>query len=160
MKVNDDNVQEDRIDLKIVMRDYFLDLDQAATDPGRRVAWCTSVGPADILRAMGFEVFFPENHGAMLGASRMCMETLTQAQARGYSPDICSYLTSDIGAYSLGQTPLQRAYGIESVPRPDVLVYCTNQCKDVMHWFEFYAREFEVPIYGIHPPTQPVASDQ
>jgi len=141
------------MDMKQVMRDYFLDLDQAASDPERKVAWCTSVGPAEILRAMGFEVFFPENHGAMLGATRMCMDTIPKANAFGYSPDICSYLTSDVGAYLKGVTPLTRAYGIESTPRPDVLVYNTNQCKDVMHWFEYFAREFDAPVFGIHPPT-------
>jgi len=136
-----------------VMKDYFLNLDRAAKDPGRKVAWCTSVGPAEILRAMGFEVFFPENHGAMLGATRVCMDTIPVANANGYSPEICSYLTSDVGAYMKGITPLTKAFGIEQVPRPDVLVYNTNQCKDVMHWFEYYAREFEAPIFGIHPPT-------
>jgi len=136
-----------------VMKDYFLNLDVAAKDPGRKVAWCTSVGPAEILRAMGFEVFFPENHGAMLGATRVCMDTIPVANANGYSPEICSYLTSDIGAYMKGITPLTKAFGIEQVPRPDVLVYNTNQCKDVMHWFEYYAREFDAPIFGIHPPT-------
>ena len=141
------------MDMKQVMKDYFLDLDQAASDPERKVAWCTSVGPAEILRAMGFEVFFPENHGAMLGATRICMDTIPKANAFGYSPDICSYLTSDVGAYLKGITPLTRAYGIESVPRPDVLVYNTNQCKDVMHWFEYFAREFDAPVFGIHPPT-------
>lgn len=141
------------MDMKQVMKDYFLDLDQAARDPGRKVAWCTSVGPAEILRAMGFEVFFPENHGAMLGATRICMDTIPKANAFGYSPDICSYLTSDVGAYLQGITPLTRAYGIESTPRPDVLVYNTNQCKDVMHWFEYFAREFDAPVFGIHPPT-------
>ena len=55
------------MDVKQVMREYFLDLDAAAKDPARKVAWCTSVGPAEILRAMGFAVYFPENHGAMLG---------------------------------------------------------------------------------------------
>jgi benzoyl-CoA reductase/2-hydroxyglutaryl-CoA dehydratase subunit BcrC/BadD/HgdB len=141
------------MDMKQVMKDYFLDLDQAASDPERKVAWCTSVGPAEILRAMGFEVFFPENHGAMLGATRICMDTIPKANAFGYSPDICSYLTSDVGAYLKGITPLTKAYGIESIPRPDVLVYNTNQCKDVMHWFEYFAREFDAPVFGIHPPT-------
>ena len=141
------------MDMKQVMKDYFLDLDQAASDPGRKVAWCTSVGPAEILRAMGFEVFFPENHGAMLGATRICMDTIPKANAFGYSPDICSYLTSDVGAYLKGITPLTKAYGIESIPRPDVLVYNTNQCKDVMHWFEYFSREFDAPVFGIHPPT-------
>ena len=141
------------MDMKQVMKDYFLDLDQAASDPGRKVAWCTSVGPAEILRAMGFEVFFPENHGAMLGATRICMDTIPKANAFGYSPDICSYLTSDVGAYLKGITPLTKAYGIESTPRPDVLVYNTNQCKDVMHWFEYFGREFDAPVFGIHPPA-------
>jgi len=141
------------MDMKQVMKDYFLDLDQASSDPERKVAWCTSVGPAEILRAMGFEVFFPENHGAMLGATRLCMDTIPKANAFGYSPDICSYLTSDVGAYLKGITPLTKAYGIESTPRPDVLVYNTNQCKDVMHWFEYFAREFDAPVFGIHPPT-------
>lgn len=136
-----------------VMKDYFLDLDAAAKDPARKVAWCTSVGPAEILRAMGFEVFFPENHGAMLGATRVCMDTIPVANANGYSPEICSYLTSDVGAYMKGITPLTKAFGIEEIPRPDVLVYNTNQCKDVMHWFEYYAGEFDCPIFGIHPPT-------
>ena len=141
------------MDMKKVMKDYFLDLDQAAKDPDRKVAWCTSVGPAEILRAMGFEVFFPENHGAMLGATRISADTIPKANAFGYSPDICSYLTSDVGAYLKGITPLTKAYGIESVPRPDILVYNTNQCKDVMHWFEYFANEFDAPIFGIHPPT-------
>jgi benzoyl-CoA reductase/2-hydroxyglutaryl-CoA dehydratase subunit BcrC/BadD/HgdB len=111
------------------------------------------VGPAEILRALGFEVYFPENHGALLGASRVSSETIPVANARGYSPEICSYLTSDIGACLKGTTPLTRAYGLAEAPRPDVLVYCTNQCKDVMHWFAWYARRWKVPLLGIHPPN-------
>lgn len=131
------------------MKEHFMTLDR--TD--RKVAWCTSVGPAEILRAMGFEVFFPENHGAMLGATRACMDTIPVAHTAGYAPEICSYLTSDIGAHLKGATPLTKAYGIAKVPRPDVLVYNTNQCKDVMHWFEYYGREFKVPVLGIHSPN-------
>ncbi len=141
------------MDVRQVMRDYFADLGEAAADPRRKVAWCTSVGPAEILRAMGFEVYFPENHGALLGATRVSAETIPVANAVGYSPEICSYLTSDIGARLKGMTPLTKAYGLAEVPRPDVLVYCTNQCKDVMHWFAWYARHFGVPSLGIHPPN-------
>jgi benzoyl-CoA reductase/2-hydroxyglutaryl-CoA dehydratase subunit BcrC/BadD/HgdB len=81
------------------------------------------------------------------------MDYIPVANAIGYSPDICSYLTSDVGAYLKGETPLSKAYpGIESVPRPDVLAYNTNQCRDVQEWFEFYGREFGVPVVGITPP--------
>ncbi len=39
----------------------------------------------------------------MLGASRMAADLIPAANAVGYSPDICSYLTSDIGSYLNGE---------------------------------------------------------
>ena len=149
-----------------IMADYFYGLNEAATSKTRKVAWCTSVGPAELLRAMGFAVHFPENHAAMLGATRLSTELIPVANAIGYSPDICSYLTADIGAYLKGTTPLAKAYpGIDSVPRPDVLVYNTNQCRDVQDWLAWYARELNVPCIGITSPksvndvTNPLIDD-
>ena len=136
--------------LKDLMAKHYRELEHAAATGAKRVAWCTSVGPAELLRGMGFLVYFPENHGAMLGASRMATDVIPYANAIGYSPDICSYLTSDIGAFTQRKTPLTNSYGIESVPRPDVLVFNTNQCRDVQDWFAWYAREFEVPLLGVH----------
>ncbi len=134
-----------------IMADYFYELDAAAKTGARKIAWCTSVGPAELLRAMGFLVYFPENHGAMLGATRMATDMIIHANAMGYSPDICSYLTADIGAWSKGETPLSRAYkGIEAPPKPDVLVFNTNQCRDVQDWFAWYARELNVPLLGVY----------
>jgi len=134
-----------------IMAEYFYELDEAARSGSQKIAWCTSVGPAELLRAMGFLVYFPENHGAMLGASRMAAEVIPEANAIGFSPDICSYLTSDIGAFRKGITPLSRAYpGIEKVPQPDVLVFNTNQCRDVQDWFAWYGRHFDVPLLGVH----------
>jgi benzoyl-CoA reductase/2-hydroxyglutaryl-CoA dehydratase subunit BcrC/BadD/HgdB len=102
---------------------------------------------------MGFAVHFPENHGAMLGATRMSTDLIPEANAIGYSPDICSYLTADIGSYIKGITPLSKAYkGIESVPKPDVLVYNTNQCRDVQDWFAWYSRKLGVPSIGVTSP--------
>ncbi len=136
-----------------VMSDYFYGLNEAATTGKQKVAWCTSVGPAEVLRALGFAVHFPENHGALLGATRMATDLIPEANAIGYSPDICSYLTADIGAYLKGVTPLAKAYpGIQSVPKPDVLVYSTNQCRDVQDWFGWYSRELGVPSIGIKSP--------
>jgi len=136
-----------------IMADYFYDLNEAAASPTRKVAWCTSVGPAELLRAMGFAVHFPENHAAMLGATRMATELIPEANTMGYSPEICSYLTADIGAYLKGVSPLAKAYpGIDAPPQPDVLVYNTNQCRDVQDWFSWYARELKVPCIGISSP--------
>ena len=133
------------------MADYYYELDGAAKAGSPKIAWCTSVGPAEILRAMGFLVYFPETHSAMLGATRMASELIPEANALGYSPDICSYLTADIGAYLKGVTPLTRAYeGITGIPRPDVLVFNTNQCRDVQDWFSWYAAKFDAPVMGVY----------
>jgi benzoyl-CoA reductase/2-hydroxyglutaryl-CoA dehydratase subunit BcrC/BadD/HgdB len=138
-------------EMKQYMADHYYELDHAATTGEQKVAWCSSVGPAEILRAMGFLVFFPETHSAMLGATRMATDFIPYANALGYTPEICSYLTADIGAFTQGVTPLSRAYeGIKSVPKPDVLVYNTNQCRDVQDWFAWYSREFDAPLVGLH----------
>jgi benzoyl-CoA reductase/2-hydroxyglutaryl-CoA dehydratase subunit BcrC/BadD/HgdB len=138
--------------MREVMADYFKELDEAATTGSGKVAWCTSVGPAELLRSFGFKVYFPENHGALLGSSRMAPDLIPAANAIGYSPDICSYLTSDVGSYIKKMTPLTKAFGMEGVPKPDVLVYNTNQCRDVKDWLGFYQREWNVPSNGIDTP--------
>ncbi|BBO90705.1 2-hydroxyacyl-CoA dehydratase subunit D [Desulfosarcina ovata] len=138
-------------DMGRFMKDYYYELNEAATTGSRKIAWCTSVGPTELLRAMGFLVYFPETHGAMLGSTRTATDMIPAANALGYSPEICSYLTADVGAYLNKFTPLSKAYpGIETVPKPDVLVFNTNQCRDVQDWFAYYAREYNVPMIGIH----------
>ncbi len=132
------------------MADYYHELDAASKKGDPKIAWCTSVGPAEILRAMGFLIYFPETHSAMLGATRMATDLIPEANALGYSPDICSYLTADIGAFVKGVTPLKKVFNIDSIPKPDVLVYNTNQCRDVQDWFEWYGKKFDAPVIGVH----------
>ncbi len=133
------------------MADYYYEMDSASKTENKKVAWCSSVGPAEILLSLGFYVYFPENHSAMLGSSRIATDMIPYANAVGYSPEVCSYLTSDIGAYLKKITPLSKAYnGIKSIPKPDVLVFNTNQCRDVQDWLGFYAKEFKVPLIGVH----------
>ncbi len=138
--------------MKKLMAEYFGELKEAADSDSTKIAWCTSVGPAELLRSFGFQVYFPENHGALLGATRTATDLIPAANAIGYSPDICSYLTSDIGSYLRRSTPLTPAFGLEGVPRADVLVYNTNQCRDVHEWFAFYEREWNIPLLGIETP--------
>ncbi|MFX1514461.1 MAG: 2-hydroxyacyl-CoA dehydratase subunit D, partial [Promethearchaeota archaeon] len=138
--------------LKEIATTYYQDLDKAAKDPDQKIAWCSSVGPAELLLAMDFKVYYPENHSAMLGSSRKANDYIPITIAQGYSPEICSYLTSDVGAFLKNETPLKKAYGVNEVPKPDVLIYNTNQCRDVQDWFAYYARRFNVPLLGINSP--------
>ena len=137
--------------MKAIMTDYYIDA-KTADQNGKPVAWITSGGPVEPLIAMDVIPIYPENHGAMLGATRMATDLIPLANARGFSPDICSYLTSDIGSYLKGETPLQRMGLKDGAPKADVLVFNTNQCRDVKDWFQFYAREWNVPCIGVHTP--------
>ncbi len=139
--------------LGVLMREHFLDLDAAARDPGRNVAWCTSVGPCEILTAMGFEVYFPENHGALLGVRRVSHELIPRAVSIGYCAESCSYMTSDIGSTLAGVSPLTEAFGIAGPPKPDLLVYSTNQCREVQDWWNFHGRRSGAAVLGVCPPS-------
>jgi benzoyl-CoA reductase/2-hydroxyglutaryl-CoA dehydratase subunit BcrC/BadD/HgdB len=131
--------------LKSLMQDYYQNLQSP-------VAWCTSAGPTEVLRALGFQVYFPENHGALLGASRTAGKYIPRAHQAGFNGEICSYLTADIGAWLVGETPLTVAYGLPSIPKPDLIVFNTNQCREVAEWFNYFGREYHCPVVGIYPP--------
>ena len=138
--------------MKALMKQHFMELDEASRTKNKKIAWCSSVGPAELAMSLGFLVYYPENHAAILGTNRTAMDYIPVANAHGYSPEICSYLTSDIGAYLRHETPLTKAYGIQSIPKPDVLLYNTNQCRDVYDWARFYGKEFKAPVFGINTP--------
>jgi benzoyl-CoA reductase/2-hydroxyglutaryl-CoA dehydratase subunit BcrC/BadD/HgdB len=137
-------------DIARFMAEYYYQLDEATRSGSRKIAWCTSVGPAEILKSMGFLTYFPETHAALIGTRKLAADFIPSANAIGYSPDICSYLTADIGSYLKGVTPLAKTFpGIERIPGAHVFVYNTNQCRDVQDWFSWYSKEFGAPLLGV-----------
>ena len=149
------------VELGDLMNKHMVDIAEAVRTKNKKIAWCGSVGPVELARGMGYLVYFPEYHGVILGQNPpMATDYIPYAVAHGYSPDICSYLTSDIGAYLKGETPWTKGYGLEGIPKPDVMIYNTNQCREVYDWFSFYAKEWDVPIVGVNTPrVQPVVRD-
>ncbi len=113
---------------------------------GKKVAWITSGGPVEPLYAMGVLPFYPENYGAMCGASRMSVSLCEAAERRGYSRDLCSYALSDIGSWLTGKGPLGK------LPLPDFLVCGNNICGTVIKWYEIQARALKVPLFFFDTP--------
>jgi benzoyl-CoA reductase/2-hydroxyglutaryl-CoA dehydratase subunit BcrC/BadD/HgdB len=113
---------------------------------GKKVAWITSGGPVEPLYAMGVLPFYPENHGAMCGASRMSASLCEAAEHYGYSHDLCSYALTDIGSSLTGKGPIGRP------PKPDFLVCGNNICGTVIKWYELQARAFHVPVFFFDTP--------
>lgn len=112
----------------------------------RKVAWVTSGAPVELLKALDFYVLYPENHGAVCGALRWAEAVASEAENAGYSRDICSYARTDIGAMLSGKTPVGR------LPRPDLLMACTNICQTVLFWYQVLAHHFGAPLVLIDTP--------
>lgn len=112
----------------------------------RKVAWVTSGAPVELLIALGFYVIYPENHAVVCGVRRKVEELSSVAEDAGYSRDLCSYARTDIGSALSGQTPVGR------LPKPDLLLCCTNICQTVLYWYRVLAHHFRVPLVVIDTP--------
>lgn len=139
--------------LKEFLRDYYRTVQAASDDPESIVAWSSVLGPVEIVRALGMIPYFPENHAALIGASRRTAKYIPKAQAEGFSQFANSAMTSDIGAMLIGDSPLVSVYGISGPPHADLLVYNTNFGQSVVRWFRYYGSRFRVPVHGLHPPA-------
>ena len=73
--------------MRDIMTNYYIEA-KTAGETGKKVAWITSGGPVEPLIAMDVIPVYPENHGAMIGASKMGGELCERAEELGYSGDI------------------------------------------------------------------------
>ncbi len=131
--------------MKEIMTAYYIEA-KTAEQTGKKVAWITSGGPVEPLIAMDVIPVYPENHGAMIGASKMGVDLCEKAEAMGYSSDLCSYARADIACAPINGGP------IGGLPRPDMLICCNNICGTVLKWYEVQARFFKVPLFILDTP--------
>jgi len=131
--------------MKELMTQYYLEA-KLAEGSEKKIAWITSGGPVEFLIAADIIPIYPENHGTMLGASRMSVELCEVAEGLGYSRDLCSYARGDIGSVITKKSP------IGGLPKPDFLLACNNICGTVLKWYQFLSRYFEVPLFLLDTP--------
>lgn len=149
MAQNDEGKEKRKIKatgrMKEIMTSYYIDA-KTAEQTGKKVAWITSGGPVEPLIAMDIIPVYPENHGAMIGSSKMGVDLCLKAEEMGYSSDLCSYARSDIGCAPVSGGP------IGGLPKPDMLVCCNNICGTVLKWYEVQARYFNIPLFILDTP--------
>ncbi len=132
--------------MRDIMTTYYLDA-MTAAEKSKPVAWITSGGPVEPLIAMDIIPIYPENYGAMIGASKMGEELCIKSEDMGYSQDLCSYARSDIACAVVKGGP------IGGLPKPDMLICCNNICGTVLKWYEVQARYFNVPLFILDTPV-------
>ena len=129
---------------ELVFRHYLTG--QHANAAQRPVAWVTSGAPVEFLKALGYHLHYPENHAALCGIRRKAVEIMGEAEAVGWSRDVCSYARTDFGTLLSGKTPAGR------LPRPDLLVCCNNICQTVLSWYRALATYTGAPLLVIDTP--------
>jgi benzoyl-CoA reductase/2-hydroxyglutaryl-CoA dehydratase subunit BcrC/BadD/HgdB len=132
--------------MREIMTEYYINA-KTASQTGKKVAWITSGGPVEPLIVMDVIPVYPENYGAMIGASHMGGDLCAKAEAMGYSTDLCSYARADIAC------AVENGGPIGGLPRPDMLVCCNNICGTVLKWYEVLARFFNVPLFILDTPV-------
>jgi benzoyl-CoA reductase/2-hydroxyglutaryl-CoA dehydratase subunit BcrC/BadD/HgdB len=130
--------------LKEVLTRHYLSGRYA--DGAVPVAWVTSGFPVEFLRPFGYHVVYPENHAAMCGVQRQGVELAETAEAWGIPRDTCGYARCDIGSWLSGKTPAGR------LPKPDILLACTNICQTVVHWYRTLGQIMGVPVFVVDTP--------
>jgi len=112
----------------------------------KKVAWFSSGAPIEILQALDFFLYTPDNHAALCGARKMGAEFSEIAEDHGYSRDICSYARTDFGSYFAGRTPVGK------IPRPDLIVVSNNICQTILHWYQAMGAYLNAPVFVVDTP--------
>ncbi|HEY73748.1 MAG TPA: 2-hydroxyacyl-CoA dehydratase [Thermoflexia bacterium] len=134
-------------EINSVMARYYIQ--RKALARLKPLAYVTSGAPIEIMEAMGILTLYPENYGAICGARGASVGLCQAAEADGYPADLCSYARGHIGAVMRPQdAPLK------GMPRPDLLVCCTNICGTVHKWYEALAALYDVPLFMLDVPFQ------
>ena len=119
---------------------------QEAKDRGEPVGWSSSKFPCEIAEALGLHVVYPENQAAAIGAKKGGERMCENAEAMGYSNDICAYTRINL-AYAAGYEADEKP-----MPMPDFVLCCNNICNCMTKWYENIARMHNIPLVMIDVP--------
>ncbi len=132
--------------MREIMALYYMEAKTPKEERGKPIAWITSGGPVEPLHVMDVIPIYPENYGAMIGASKMGVDLCERAEEMGYPRDLCSYARADIASAEVNGGP------IGGLPEPDMLICCNNICGTVLKWYEVQARKYNVPLFILDTP--------
>jgi bcr-type benzoyl-CoA reductase subunit B len=132
--------------MRDIMTAYYIEAKTPKEQTGKKIAWITSGGPVEPLHVMDVIPIYPENYGAMIGASKMGVDLCEKSEQMGYSSDLCSYARADIASSTVNGGP------IGGLPEPDMLICCNNICGTVLKWYEVQARYYNVPLFILDTP--------
>ena len=140
----------------------FYERAQRRKVPGNQLVWNMLGTGAEILRAFDLVGEWPENYGTLCAAQQVAMGFCEEAEAEGYSNDLCSYVRNSFGY-------LRRCRDLEAVPpeapldgmgNPNFLLGSGLICEPRFKWFQAIGTHFlKVPVFNDDPVSPPYDAD-
>ncbi|MFC1992338.1 2-hydroxyacyl-CoA dehydratase [Chloroflexota bacterium] len=130
-----------------------------AIKEGKPTAWSmANFWEADpISKAMGVEVIYPENYGAVLGASGIADRYLDLSDSEGFPSYLCGYSRASFGytcrmmRETEGEVPPEAPMG--GMPKPLFLTSQGTPCDASVQWFQALGRYMDVPVWMMESPN-------
>ena len=128
-----------------------------AQQEGRPIGWSmvTWYEGELIAKAMGFELVFPENYGALCAALGLAEPYLERCDREGFPASLCGYARNCLGYVSMMaennmQPPPDAPAG--GMPKPKLLISSGAVCDGRVKWFQALKRYMNVPQWTLERP--------
>ncbi len=92
----------------------------------------------------------PEINAIQNGMKKLSGDYIQEAEKRGHSEDVCTYVKADLGMMARGNL----APNGKPLPRPDLLLLSYTGCFTFMKWFELLREQYKCPTAMLHVPYQ------
>ncbi len=127
------------------------DLLTSAPESGRKVVSTFVPGNLNEL-LLCFDLLnnLPEINAIQNGMRNLSGDYVLEAERRGHSEDVCTYVKADLGMMAAGN----RAPNGKPLPKPDALLLSYTGCFTFMKWFELVRDEYQCPTLMLHVPYQ------
>ncbi|MEO0035806.1 MAG: hypothetical protein RLZZ501_1829 [Pseudomonadota bacterium] len=134
---------------EMIARNY--DAITSKHETGRKVASTFVPGNLnELLMCFGLVNNLPEINAIQNGMRKRSGDYIMEAEKRGHSEDVCTYVKADIGMMGKGAiAPNGRPF-----PVPDVLLLSYTGCYTFMKWFELLRSQYQCPTVMLHVPYE------
>ena len=134
---------------EMIARNY--DALASAPETGRKVASTFVPGNLnELIMCFGLLNNLPEINAIQNGMRKVSGDYIAEAEKRGHSEDVCTYVKADLGMMAQGNLSPNG----KPLPRPDVLLLSYTGCFTFMKWFELVREEYRCPTVMLHVPYQ------
>jgi len=136
----------------------FYDRGQRRKEPGTKLVWNMLGTGTEILQAFDLVGEWPENYGTLCAAQQVAMGFCEEAEAEGYSNELCSYVRNSFGYLrrhrDLGAVPPEAP--LSGMGDPTFLLGSGLICEPRFKWFQAIGTHFlKVPVFNDDPMSPP-----